>query len=269
MSSCKIHLINGYISNLYLAEYEDKLLLLDCGCKNDVERIKRFCEKNLNRSIKEIKLAVATHNHPDHSGAAHPLRDLHQIQIAADRNIDLWYKGASGFIQHKIDCMLGHFVRKAQRKKLQPIVFNRFVKPDVILNDNNTIPGFSDWLVLHTPGHTTHDLVLYNAEQKLLYSSDCIINVSGKYNLPIPVFFDEKMKRSFKKLMALDIKTILPAHGDAIHTDNSVDDLQQMSDLLDTPRKGLAKRVQDLSFFTPQVWKANLKKIKAKYKANY
>ncbi len=266
MSSFKLHIVNGYISNLYIAEYEDKLLLLDCGTKNDVERIKIFCEKKLNRSIKNIKLAIATHNHPDHSGAAHPLRTLHNIPIAADRNIDLWYKGASGFIQHKIDCILAHVVRRANRKRLQPVVFNRFVKPDIIISDNKTVPGFSDWLVFHVPGHTTHDVVLYNKEQKLLYSSDCIINVRGRYNLPIPVFFRYRMKKSFQKLMKLDIKTILPAHGEIIQTEKPQDVFQQMITLLGSPKSDMAKKIQAISIFAPQVWKEYLKKIKDKYK---
>lgn len=267
MASYKLHTLNGYISNLYIAEYDTKLLLLDCGTKNDVERIKNFCEDKLKRSIRDIKLAVATHNHPDHSGGADLLRRLYQIPVASEKGIDLWYKGFSGFIQHKIDCLLAHVVRRANGKKLQPVVFKRFVNPDYRVKDTDTLPGFPDWQVIFVPGHTTHDIVLYNKEEKLLYSSDLIINVHGRYNLPIPVFFPGKMTRSFRKLMKFEIKKLLPAHGEAIETDNPEEDFQKMIVLLKEPAGEMAKKIQSISVFTPQVWKAYLKKLKRKQKA--
>lgn len=265
MPSYKLHTIQGYISNIYIAEYDEKLLLFDCGTKNDVERIKTFCEKQLNRSVRDIKLAVATHNHPDHSGGADLLRNLYKIPIASEKGIDLWYKGFSGFIQHKIDCILAHVVRRANGNNLQPVVFKRYVRPDHIMADNEALPGFPDWRVIHVPGHTTHDIVLYHKESKLLYSSDCIINVKGRYNLPIPVFFPGTMIKSFHKLMKLEIKTLLPAHGEIINTDNPIDDFQKMITLLGSPASEMAKKIHTISIFTPQVWKAYLKKLKRKY----
>ncbi len=267
MPSYKLHTIKGYISNLYIAEYDKKLLLLDCGTKNDIERIKKFCEKKLKRPVKDIKLAIATHNHPDHSGGADLLRKLYKIPVASGKGIDLWYKGCSGFIQHKIDCMLAHVVRSANRKSLQPVVFKRYVKPDHIINDNETLPGFPDWQVIYVPGHTTHDIVVYNKENKLLYSSDCIINVNGRYNLPLPVFFPNKMKQSFQKLMKLEINTLIPAHGEIIKTENPIDDFQKMIILLGCPSSEMAKKVHSISIFTPQVWKTYLKRIKRKYRS--
>ncbi len=269
MSDYRLHTLNGYISNIYIAEYSDKLLLLDCGTKNDVERIKSFCEEKLNRSIKDIKLAVVSHNHPDHSGGASLLRQLYGIPIAAGRGVDLWYKGASGFIQHKIDCLLAHVVRRAHRKKLQPVVFNRYVEPDYIIDDYEQLPGFSDWQVVYVPGHTLHDIVLYNMENRLLYSSDCIINVNDRCKLPIPVIVPSSMKQSFQKLMAMDLTTILPAHGDIINTDSPEKEFQKMIDMIYLPATDMAKTVQNISVFTPQIWKAYLKKIKRRYREMY
>ena len=269
MPDYKLHTLNGYISNIYIAEYCDKLLLLDCGTKNDVERIRKFCEEKLNRSIKDIKLAIVTHNHPDHSGGATLLRQLYGIPLAAGKGVDLWYKGISGFIQHKIDCMLAHVVRHANRKNLQPVVFNRYVKPDYTINDYGHLPGFSDWQVLYVPGHTLHDIVLYNKENRLLYSSDCIITVNGRYNLPIPVFFPFTMKQSFQKLMTLDITTLIPAHGGIIETESPEIEFKKMIHLLDLPATEMAKTVHKISIFTPQVWKAYLKKLKRRYREKF
>lgn len=266
MSEFKLHRFNGYISNLYIAEYKDKLLLLDSGCKSDVDRIRLFCEQKLNRSVKDIKMAIVTHNHPDHSGGANLLRRLYNIPIAAGAGTDLWYKGFSGFIQHKIDCILAHIVRNANKKRIQAVVFKRFVKPDIILNDQESLPGFPDWQVIHVPGHTLHDIVLFNKKEGLLYSSDLIINVHNRYNLPIPVFFPHTMKRSFQKLMGLPIDTILPAHGDAIETEDADKEFAKMIDILELPPTEMAKTVHQISIFTPQVWKTWLSQLKHRFR---
>ncbi|MGE5449990.1 MAG: MBL fold metallo-hydrolase, partial [Methanomassiliicoccales archaeon] len=98
----KLHQIEGYISTIFLVEYPYGMLLLDCGCAGDVAKIEAKCVE-LGRPLSDIKLAVATHAHPDHLGGAAKLRRKYAIPIAAHPEIDLWYRGAGGFIQHKVD----------------------------------------------------------------------------------------------------------------------------------------------------------------------
>jgi glyoxylase-like metal-dependent hydrolase (beta-lactamase superfamily II) len=94
--SFTIHIIEGYISSLYLVEYDDGMLLLDGGCVNDVKRIEDYCKLVLNRSPSDIKLAVVSHMHPDHAGGAVALRKKYGIAIAAHKDVDLWYSGVGG-----------------------------------------------------------------------------------------------------------------------------------------------------------------------------
>ncbi|PKL37767.1 MAG: Zn-dependent hydrolase [Spirochaetae bacterium HGW-Spirochaetae-1] len=260
--SFTIHTIHGYISTIFLAEYPDKILLLDGGTISDTQRIKKFCETKLHRPVTEIRLCVATHIHPDHAGGAIEMRKLFGIPIAAHPLIDQWYRGISGFIQHKIDCALAHYVRAADRISFQRILSSRHVGAFHILQDGDRLPGFDDWQVFHVPGHTLHDLVLYNRSARLLYAGDCLINKNGKINLPIPVFFHGTMRHSYEKLVSLDIETILPAHGDAITGGNIPEIFNRLIEMLGEPKNDMSRMAHSVSIFAPPVWKAYIRKLK-------
>jgi glyoxylase-like metal-dependent hydrolase (beta-lactamase superfamily II) len=57
------------MSNIYLLEYENGFLMLDCGLRTDIGRIEAYF-RAIGRSPADIKLLVVTHLHPDHAGSA-------------------------------------------------------------------------------------------------------------------------------------------------------------------------------------------------------
>ncbi len=63
-----IHTLEGYIQNIYLVEYPDKLMLLDGCCRADVDTVFDYITEQLKRPITDLKLIVVTHMHPDHIG---------------------------------------------------------------------------------------------------------------------------------------------------------------------------------------------------------
>jgi len=258
-----IHKIQGYISYIYLAEYSEKILLLDSGCANDARVIANFCKNILKRPITDIKLLAVTHAHPDHAGGAARLRTKYNIPVAAHRDIDLWYANLTGFIQHKIDCFLAQFVRFRIHKKFKPVLYSRFLIPDYELADGDKLPGFEDWCAFHIPGHTLHDLALYNTQLGTLYSGDCIIHLKGKLNLPLPSLFLSKMKKTYKKLSRLTINNILPAHGEKIVDEELKDVFDRMIYKTEKPRNETNKLIHLLFIFTPQVWKRHFRHIKS------
>lgn len=246
-----IHRINGYISSIYLFEYDHGLLLVDCGCINDVRRIVRYCEKNLGRSVNDIKLAFVSHMHPDHSGDAWHLREKYGIPLAAHPESDLWYRGLYGYIQHKLDCLMATEVAMRIKRKPERILYSRELKPDFPLQDGDALPFFPDWRAIHVPGHTAHDMNLYNPEHKIIYCADLICIAGGRRTLPLPIMFPEQMSASFDKLAALDISTILLAHSDPIETEHADEIFTEMKQKLYAPPNRLTKRVHRLSRYAP------------------
>ena len=212
-SNYKIHHLKGYIQSMYLIEYSDKLLLLDGGSRGDIERIEDFITETLNRSMSDLKLIVVTHLHPDHAGAAPHLREKYNIPIAAHPEINEWYNGFMGLLQYLLDTIFAKYVGKKKNKIIKRTWYKRFLKPDFKLNDGQQLPIFTDWEILYTPGHTTHDISVYNKKDKIIYIGDLAIKLGGKFNLPFPIALPKIMSDSLDKVMKLEIDKILFAHG--------------------------------------------------------
>jgi hypothetical protein len=146
-------------------------------------------------------------------------------------------------------------VAKQRKEPKQNIIYRRKLRPDYRLTDGQALPFFEDWKALHVPGHTLHDIVLYHQKTRTLYAADCILNVGGKFNLPIPVFFNGRMRQSLTRLKELDIATILLAHGDMLKPDNTAEIFDTMISLLDRPKNDIQKFYYNVSFFTPEFWR--------------
>jgi glyoxylase-like metal-dependent hydrolase (beta-lactamase superfamily II) len=228
-SNFKIHTYKGYVQNNFLIEYKDKILLLDGACRPDADRIADFIRNNLNRDINDLQLTAVTHCHPDHMGAAVILRDKYNIPAAAPRDIDLWYSGIGGRLQHLSDTLQSQFMAKQTRQNPspEPLFYKRLLKPDFKLDDRSPLPLFSDWEAISAPGHTSHNIMLYNKQNRLLYIADTIIGSRGKFLPPVPVLFPRAMKETLLKIKELNPEMILFAHGDPavmLYRDEMIDE---------------------------------------------
>ncbi len=254
-----VHEIEGYIGKIHIIEYEDRLLMIDSGCINDIRRMENYCETAMQRTLADVKLIILSHLHPDHSGGAVKLRKTYSIPLAAHRDLDKWYAGFGGALQHKVDSYLATVVAFRNKRRLEKILYKRMISPDYPLIDKDVLPFFPDWQVLHVPGHTLYDLVVYNAKEGLLFINDLICDVKGKPQLPIPVLFPDKMSASFTRLSQLKVKNIFRTHGAPIITENPAEAFVVMQDILANAPTPLARRINYISVF-PAVARKELKK---------
>jgi len=255
-----IHTLKGYIGNLFLVDYGDRMLLLDSGSVCDIKGIEFVCRGVLHRNPGDIRLSVITHMHPDHAGGAGILKKRLGTSIAANELVQSWYSGITGALQHKLDCLMTWAVAVRHDMGIRKIFFNRHVDVDFLLKDEDRLPYFEDWKVIHTPGHTLHNIVLFNERESVLYADDCVYEVEGVYNVPISVMFPEMMKDSYEKLARLNARTILLAHGSTIHTDNSADFFRSLIPRVDDAPSELKRQVDRFSVFTPDVWRPAVRK---------
>lgn len=212
MSNSKIHQIQGYIQTIYLVEGHNGLLLLDSGCRCDVETVKNYIEQKLNRSFSDLKLVIVSHAHPDHSGGARLFQKKYNIKIAGHQNINLWYQGLFGLIKYLIDLLLTYMVAMRKSGKIKNIIFSRKQKLDYELEDMSVVPGFENWKTLFCPGHTAVDLTLYNEQESLAYVADNLVGSRKNIFRPYPLTFPELYRSSLQKYLDLNIKKYLLAH---------------------------------------------------------
>ncbi len=211
-----LYRLKGWIEDIYIATYPEKILLLDGASIYDTSLIVDFITNYLKRKITDLKLTVSTHLHPDHSAAAYKIREKYKIPIAAYHNIDEWYTGCGGRIQHKTDSWLGTYVARKKGLKSKLLKHPRFLHPDFKLHSNETLPFFDDWQVIEAGGHTHHQICLYDSENQIFYAADTFLRVGKNFQLPYPVDIPQMMYETLDRLKNTEIKTVLLAHSGII-----------------------------------------------------
>lgn len=224
----KIHVLKGFIQNIFLVEYPDKCMLLDGCSKADFATLSSFFSDTLKRPLTDLKVVIVTHMHPDHAGCAHYLRKKTKCKIVSCSHEQQWYSGIKGRLAHITDILLAFWVAGKMKRPRKNIWYQPHLYPDVRLSDQQTIPGFEDWQVFETPGHTDRDLSVMHMPTKRIYVADLIVKVKNKLSPPFPVYLPELYKDSLLKLQSLKPNSVMMAHvGELSLTDN---DYQQLID---------------------------------------
>ncbi|BFT32190.1 MBL fold metallo-hydrolase [Alteromonas sp. D210916BOD_24] len=208
----KIHTLSGYIQQIYLVEEEAGLLLLDGCSRADVDNVCRYITQTLGRPLGDLKLIVVTHMHPDHAGGAMRLRARTGAQVAAHPKAGQWYAGFAGRVAHSIDLFLTLWVASRIGKPRLSVWYHPILMADIILHDEQTLPGFANWQVLYTPGHTDHDLSLLHTPTRQAYIADVLVQVKGQLVPPYPLCHPNQYRETLKKLAQSQIDTFFCAH---------------------------------------------------------
>ncbi|MGY3569624.1 MBL fold metallo-hydrolase [Vibrio paucivorans] len=229
----QVHTIKGYIQTIYLVEYPDKLMLLDGASRADIPYLKQFIEETLQRPFTDLKVVVVTHMHPDHAGGAHLLRKKTGCKlVSADKDKD-WYSGFDGFLMHLTDLALAKWMANRMGARRTSLWYPRKLNPDYKVTDGDAIPGFEDWRIIETPGHTDRDLSLHCPSQGMVYIGDLMVMVKRKLIAPFPIFHPKKYRQSLQRIYDLNSPKVLAAHGGEVSFDH-----EALTHLLDTaPRR--------------------------------
>ncbi|QSX30605.1 MBL fold metallo-hydrolase [Shewanella cyperi] len=208
-----LHRLQGHIQTIYLAEYADRLLLLDGCCRADVGPVCDFIRQQLKRPLTDLHLIVVTHMHPDHAGGAHKLARLSGALIAAADVPGQWYRGLDGFMMHLSDILLAKWVASRMKRPQRWLWYPRFLRPDLLLKDDEPLPCFPEWQAYHCQGHTDRDLALLHRPSGELYVADLLVRVRGRFIAPFPLFYPNRYRSSLLKVQTLAPSRVLLAHG--------------------------------------------------------
>lgn len=213
----KLHKLDGYIQTILLAEYSDRLLLLDGCSRADVTLIKHFISHTLQRPLTDLTLIVVTHMHPDHAGAAKKLRKLTGCKIATANVSGQWYSGLDGKLMHITDILLTRWVANKKQQKQRWLWYSSTLVADYKLNDGDQLPGFDDWRALSTQGHTDRDLSLQHLPSNRIYIADLIVATRKGFIPPFPVFYPRRYQQSLLKIANLKASSFILAHGGEVN----------------------------------------------------
>jgi hydroxyacylglutathione hydrolase len=189
------------MSNAYLVEDGDKLLVIDTGLPGHAKKIISYV-KSLGKDPRSVETVVLTHPDLDHSGSTAELKQLTGAKVAIHQDDaprlageKPWSeaKGAAGFMTR----MVGLFI------KLKP------VPPDISLKEGEKLGPLT---VLETPGHTSGSISLYKVGTAL-FSGDALLT-NGKGLFQEPRMVNEELGReSIRRMATLQFEYLLPGHG--------------------------------------------------------
>jgi len=187
----------GGSSNSYLIDEE---LLVDPGLEKFSGKLAQtIAARGLD--IKKIKFIIDTHGHYDHTSSNSFFKNLSGAKICAHR-----------FDREKIETGKGSACEFFSEKPVISSVDKLLGDGEIINTKNYTFK------IVHTPGHTSGSICLYDEKRKLLISGDTIFK-DGFGRTDLDTGSDEDMENSLKKLSKLDVKIILPGHGEIFEGD--------------------------------------------------
>jgi glyoxylase-like metal-dependent hydrolase (beta-lactamase superfamily II) len=238
----QIHQIRTPLANSYLVEYPDRILVVDVGSRCQ-DYVLGHIEQELAREAQDVELIICTHDDPDHIGG------VRQLAVACGSPFAIPYASRSPLRKHWND-PAGWLVRFATSsvEATRPRSFKMYwsqerrsrvrerararsavrrgqvygLKPDYRLKHQSILPGFEDWEVLHTPGHTWDSCCFFHAETQSLLSGDTLLGSSKKQRLVLPSVFSNRsqIRSSLRRIRQLDPRHIYPGHGSEFHGEN-------------------------------------------------
>jgi glyoxylase-like metal-dependent hydrolase (beta-lactamase superfamily II) len=189
-----IHFFSGRggSSNTYLIDQE---ILVDPGLDEFSGNLAKAIKAE-DHDIKKIKIIIDTHGHYDHASANIFFKKLSGAKLCAHKN------DAEKIETGKGSCF--EFFSQS------PVVS----KIDKFLEDGETIKTENHtFKVIHTPGHTSGSICLYEENNKILVSGDTLF-AEGFGRTDLESGSEKELKASLKKIAGIKIKLLLPGHGE-------------------------------------------------------
>ena len=181
-------------SNIYLLTGEDPILV-DAGTGMHHQDVLKWLSYTVRRN--KVGRIVLTHRHYDHTGGAAALAK----ELGAE------------VLMHPDDSPA---VRGGDPRQTLANMFGVAGQPVEVtdINEGQTLStGTSDFQIIHTPGHTSGSISLWEKDKRVLISGDTVfVGGVGRWDLPSGNF--EQLVGSVKKLLSLVPQEIYPGHGD-------------------------------------------------------
>jgi len=230
-----IHLVKTRLVNTYVVEYPDKILVIDVATRCH-RYVLGFIKHQLGRDIGDIKLIICSHDDPDHIGGIESLAMYSGADIAIPEfsntshnkilndPFGIFIRTVTMFqeaFRARMWSMYLNPKRTAKAKeqlKYEGNVLNNTKTTIFRLKDKQSLPGFDDWAVIHSPGHSWDSCCFFHSQNKWLVTGDTLLGSSKKNVLVTPSIYSNKkqMLETLQKLKALSPQAVYPGHGSII-----------------------------------------------------
>jgi glyoxylase-like metal-dependent hydrolase (beta-lactamase superfamily II) len=224
--------------NIYVARAPEGLTLVDCGPRTREARVALDAGlAALGSSVHDVRRILVTHAHADHYGLA--------ASIAADAppgarvfthpfnrpTLEAYDQERKRHMAFYADLLrvsgVPEETRRAIERARQGIGdYAERIPVAGDLNDGDALAlAGREWRVLHTPGHSSGLVCLYEPQSRTLLSNDHLLRDISSNPLvePPPPGRAERFKslveylRQMQRVAAMDVSIAWPGHGEPIH----------------------------------------------------
>jgi len=193
-------------SHVYLIKGTRKNVLIDSGMADGFVHLKG-CLSEIGLEPDDIHLIILTHEHFDHIGAT---------ALSFEKALVAAHPLAANKIQLQDEFVM---MNKYFDLPARPIHAEIWMGEDTILDLGNY-----KLYTLHTPGHCSGCICLYEAKHKLLFTGDTVL-AGGLLSDVCPSGSISDYMNSLERLSSLRVEEFYPGHGKVSVT--PVDDLQK------------------------------------------
>jgi len=208
-----IHPIKLGVGRCYVIQGE-RTIMIDAGGPRQVTHFRTALEA-LTIDPRSIRLIVITHGHWDHIGSARDIQEMTGARIAMHHREEDWLEKSMIVLAPAVT-LWGQLFKTIMIPFL-PLVHFPATDVDVVLGNEGMsladygIPG----KIIYTPGHSMGSVSV------LLNTGDAFVGDLAMNGFPLrpgpglPIFAEdiEKVKASWRHLLAEGARTVYPAHG--------------------------------------------------------
>lgn len=209
-----IYLVDGVVCNVYIILEPAGLTIVDTGMPGAEKRILAALHA-LDRTPRDVRHILLTHQHPDHVGGLAALVLATGAETWAHPKDALTIEGhAPRELPHG---PLGLAMRVVLTPRLRPCDIAHTVSEGAVLPILSAEGGLR---VVETLGHTMGHISFYLPSRKLLFTGDAVRTQRGRIlPPPTPLNTDTPLAfQSMRKLAAMDIDACLVGHGKPVVT---------------------------------------------------
>jgi glyoxylase-like metal-dependent hydrolase (beta-lactamase superfamily II) len=196
--------------------------LVDAGLKWSAPKIRKMAEELFGEGMRPAAI-ILTHGHFDHVGALSKLIEEWNVPVYTHSLEVPYLTGQSSYPPPDPTVGGGLMAAMSWMYPKGPINVQDYIRP---LPSDNSIPGFSEWKYIHTPGHSPGHISLFREKDRVLIAGDAFVTtkaesatyaLSGMKHLSgPPKYFTcnwASAELSVIKLAALDPDTAATGHG--------------------------------------------------------
>jgi glyoxylase-like metal-dependent hydrolase (beta-lactamase superfamily II) len=183
-----------YGSHVYLLRGSDKNILIDTGMTSNFQNISGYLQK-LGLNVKDIHFVILTHEHTDHTGATAFFCNTAVISA---------HRLAANKIEMQDDFVTYEKYIDGQNKNFYA---HLWLEDNMIIDlDNYKLQ------IIHTPGHTSGCICIYESGHQLLFSGDTVFANGTLSDIYVSGNISDYVT-SLQRLNTMKITELYPGHG--------------------------------------------------------